>query len=399
MKRLMWFGCWAYLLIGLAHVVVGSIMPNLLEHYGKDYSAGGTLIFAQFTGFLIGVLLSPLLIGKFGKRNGLLIATGMLFVAELVYTLLPPWEWMYAVGAVAGFGFGMIEAVIGTLILVAVTEGTAVAMSRLEVFFGVGALLMPLVAGWLIRAEMWRYSFLLVSTLAFVMLLAWGKGNFKELNAVLNAREEGRKEKGSLLRQYQGSRGLMLLVFILFFFLYVGTEMSFVNFLPSMLIEKVGTDKATAALSVTLFWIAMTVGRLFAGIIAEKISYSRYVISGSLISFFLISCFALVGGLTGLIALILLLGLFMSGLFSIALVFANKMLPGSEETTPSLLIASGGIGGAVLPLLMGKSMDLGGAGASSWLLAGFIGALVIFSTAAVLIKRVNSNSLGLPEKE
>lgn len=41
MKRLMWFGCWAYLLIGLAHVVVGSIMPNLLEHYGKDYSAGG----------------------------------------------------------------------------------------------------------------------------------------------------------------------------------------------------------------------------------------------------------------------------------------------------------------------------------------------------------------------
>lgn len=236
-----------------------------------------------------------MLIGKFGKRNGLLIATGMLFVAELVYTLLPPWEWMYAVGAVAGFGFGMIEAVIGTLILVAVTEGTAVAMSRLEVFFGVGALLMPLVAGWLIRAEMWRYSFLLVSTLAFVMLLAWGKGNFKELNAVLNAREERRKEKGSLLRQYQGSRGLMLLVFILFFFLYVGTEMSFVNFLPSMLIEKVGTDKATAALSVTLFWIAMTVGRLFAGIIAEKISYSRYVISGSLISFFLISCFALVG--------------------------------------------------------------------------------------------------------
>lgn len=340
-----------------------------------------------------------MLIGKFGKRNGLLIATGMLFVAELVYTLLPPWEWMYAVGAVAGFGFGMIEAVIGTLILVAVTEGTAVAMSRLEVFFGVGALLMPLVAGWLIRAEMWRYSFLLVSTLAFVMLLAWGKGNFKELNAVLNAREERRKEKGSLLRQYQGSRGLMLLVFILFFFLYVGTEMSFVNFLPSMLIEKVGTDKATAALSVTLFWIAMTVGRLFAGIIAEKISYSRYVISGSLISFFLISCFALVGGLTGLIALILLLGLFMSGLFSIALVFANKMLPGSEETTPSLLIASGGIGGAVLPLLMGKSMDLGGAGASSWLLAGFIGALVIFSTAAVLIKRVNSNPLGLPEKE
>ncbi|GJM68023.1 hypothetical protein HMSSN036_02390 [Paenibacillus macerans] len=124
MKRLIWLGCWSYLLIGLAHVVVGSLMPNLLEQYGKDYSAGGSLIFAQFAGFLVGVLVSPLLLAKFGKLYGLLIATGMLCTAEVCYSLLPPWEWMYAIGAVAGFGFGMIEAVIGTIILVAVTEGT-----------------------------------------------------------------------------------------------------------------------------------------------------------------------------------------------------------------------------------------------------------------------------------
>lgn len=76
MKRLIWLGCWSYLLIGLAHVVVGSLMPNLLEQYGKDYSAGGSLIFAQFAGFLVGVLVSPLLLAKFGKIYGLLIAWG-----------------------------------------------------------------------------------------------------------------------------------------------------------------------------------------------------------------------------------------------------------------------------------------------------------------------------------
>lgn len=393
MKTLIWMGCWSYLLIGLAHVVVGSIMPDLLLHYGKDYSAGGSLIFAQFAGFLIGVLVSPLLISKFGKRTGLLIAIGLLCLAELFYTMLPPWEWMYVVGSVAGFGFGMIEAVIGTLIIVAITEGTAIAMSRLEVFFGIGALVMPLLAGWLIQADLWRYSFLIVCMTAFIMFIFWVKRNFGELNKLLDSKEEAKKEKKSLLSQYQGVRGLLLIVFIVFFFLYVGMEMSFVNFLPSLLIEKLGTDKSTAAFSVTLYWIAVTIGRIFAGFIAEKISYSRYVVWSCVTSFTLISLFALVNGITMMTVLILLIGLFLSGLFSIALVFANKLLPGSEESTPSILIASGGVGGAVLPLLMGKSMDFGGADFSTWMLAGFTAALTLLGIAAMIIQRFHVKAI------
>lgn len=393
MKRLIWLGCWSYLLIGLAHVVVGSLMPNLLEQYGKDYSAGGSLIFAQFAGFLVGVLISPLLLAKFGKIYGLLIATGMLCIAEVCYSLLPLWEWMYAIGAVAGFGFGMIEAVIGTIILVTVTEGTAVAMSRLEVFFGLGALLMPVAAGVFIRAEVWRFSFLIVAGLAFVMLFVWGRGNFGEFRSVLYAKGKQQDKQGGWLKQYQGTRGLLLAVFIVFFFFYVGTEMSFVNFLPSLLIEKLGLDKPSAAFSVTLFWIAMTCGRLVAGIIAEKISYSRYVLWSCIVSFVLIALFSLAGGLAVTYILILLFGLFMSGLFSITLVFANKLLVGAEESTPSLLIASGGVGGAVLPLIMGKTMDLGGAHASSWLLAGFLMLLALLSISAVLIQRSRGSAL------
>lgn len=387
MKRLFWMGCWSYLLIGLAHVVVGSLMPSLLEYYGRDYGDGGLLIFAQFSGFLAGVLISPLLIARLGKLNGLLIATGMLCAAEFVYALLPPWEWMYLVGGVAGFGFGMIEAVIGTIIIASFTERTAVAMSRLEVFFGLGALLMPLAAGVFIRLENWRYTFLLVSVLAFVLLFAWGKGRFGEFKETLQARSEKTAEKGNWLKPYQGTRGLLLVVFLVFFFVYVGTEMSFVNFLPSLLIEKLGIDKPTAAFSVTLFWVAMTFGRIFAGVVAERISYSRYVAWGCLISFIVISLFAMSGGLALLFTLIVLFGLFMSGLFSIALVFANKLLPGTEETTPSLLIASGGVGGALLPLLMGESMDFGGADLSAWILAGFLALLVLLSATAVMIQR------------
>ncbi|MDQ0723017.1 fucose permease [Paenibacillus sp. W4I10] len=158
MKKLLWIGCLSYFLIGLAHVVLGSILPVALEHYGKDYSQGGTLIFAQFAGFLGGVLLSPWLNRRFGKRGGLLIATALLCIAELSYMLLPPWGWMFVIAPAAGFGFGMVEAVIGTIIIAAIKDNTAVAMSRLEVLFGIGAMVMPLIASGLIAAGYWRLS-------------------------------------------------------------------------------------------------------------------------------------------------------------------------------------------------------------------------------------------------
>ena len=69
MKRLIWLGCLSYFIIGLAHVVLGSVLPVVLEHYGKAYSEGGTLIFTQFGGFLVGVPLSPWLEPSFGQKR------------------------------------------------------------------------------------------------------------------------------------------------------------------------------------------------------------------------------------------------------------------------------------------------------------------------------------------
>lgn len=188
MKKLIWIGCLSYFVIGLAHVVLGSILPVLLQHYDRSYSAGGELIFSQFAGFLAGVLVSPLLNRRFGKRGGIMIATGLLLCAEIAYAFLPPWGWMYVIAVAAGFGFGMIEAVIGTIIIAAVTEGTAVAMSRLEVLFGVGALLMPLAASPLIAAGQWRLAFLIVAAFSLLSLLFWAKSRFGPLDSALDER-------------------------------------------------------------------------------------------------------------------------------------------------------------------------------------------------------------------
>lgn len=64
-------------------------------------------------------------------------------------------------------------------------------------------------------------------------------------------------------------------------------------------------------------------------------------------------------------------GLFMSGLFCIALVYANILIPGMTERTTSILIASGGIGGAILQYVTGWSMSAWPVVNTIWILAGF----------------------------
>ncbi|AJS60996.1 MFS transporter [Paenibacillus sp. IHBB 10380] len=383
MKRLIWIGCLSYFLIGLAHVVLGSVLPVILEHYDREYSEGGQLIFAQFAGFLGGVMLSPWLNRRLGKKGSLLLALVALFIAESVYTLLPPWEWMYVTGIVAGFGFGMIEAVIGTIIITGVTHQTAVAMSRLEVFFGVGAMLMPLLASGMIYFGWWRWSFLVVSLFALITFIFWAKGSFGALDSILNARNVSPQQpKQPKVAVYHKGQKRTLAIFVVFFFLYVGVEMSLANFMPSMLVEKMSMDKAGAALSVTFFWIAMSIGRLFAGYIAEKIRYRSYVLISSLSALILLTLFPFTNQIWSAFTVITLLGLFMSGLFSITLVFANKLMPGTEESTTSILIAAGGVGGAVLPLIIGWCMDHLVVNQTAGMLAVFTVGLFLLSIAA-----------------
>lgn len=379
MKRLLWTGSLSYFLIGLAHVVVGSLLPVLLDHYGRNYTEGGSLIFAQFSGFLAGVLLSPWLARNFGKRRTLVFALLLLCVAEGLYSLLPPWGWLYAVGAAAGFGFGMVETLIGTIVISGITHGTGAAMSRLEVFFGIGALAMPAIASQFIAFGWWRLAFPIISLFAAITVIAWLRGSFGTLDTVLGEREHrgNNQPHSSNSPKVKSSKASsignwkLLVLFIVFFFIYVGTEMSLANFLPSMFIERLGLTQVEAAFSVTCFWLAMATGRLFTGNIADRYGYGVFVALSSLVATVLLCVFPLIKDTAVAFVIIALLGLGMSGIFSIALVFASKMMPGTEESTTSLLIGAGGVGGALLPLWLGNSMDRGGAVASAWLLAGF----------------------------
>src|SRR5699024_9927838 len=140
------------------------------------------LIAFQSIGFFAGVILSSNLTKFISRRKVIIIATVLIGVSQVIFSLLLPWPFWLITAIVAVLGFGIIEPLVGALIIDAAKEKQAVACSKLEVFFGLGSLIMPLISGWLAVTDLWRYSFLVLGIYSFTICFLWMKSSFGKLN-------------------------------------------------------------------------------------------------------------------------------------------------------------------------------------------------------------------------
>lgn len=387
MTRLLILGSLAYLMVGIAQLVVGTVMEPMVHAYGVGYGDGGQLVMHQFLGGMAGVLGAPWLIRKIGKKRMLLSAIGLIVVIQIGYSLTPAWPVMLVLAPITGIGFGMTEATVASFVIAAAASNANRAMSRIEVFFGIGALLMPFAGSLLISAGLWKMSFLAVAIMAAVTWAAWLLMWPKILDQTNGGDAQGSDHRHAPAASLSARARLTLVVCILFFLVYVGFEMSFIHYLPSMMVQNNGISESTASLSISLYWLAMTVGRLAAGPAADRFGGASYLIAMCVVNALV---FALMIGLDGTSMTFLLAaisGLAMSGMFSIALVFANRAVPGMTERTTSLLLAAGGVGGALMPKLTGGFLDRYAEDATRWLFAGFGILLLLVMIWAVVAAR------------
>ncbi|QHW32098.1 MFS transporter [Paenibacillus rhizovicinus] len=388
MRKLLILGCLSYLAIGFGHVAVGAVMEQLVLKYGVNYEAGGQLIMNQFLGFLAGVLLAPWLIRRVGRRFSIVLAFVGFAVAETGYALEPDWAVMLGLALIAGFGFGLGETCIGALVIEILEERKASAMSLLEVFFGIGALVLPAAAAWLILQGYWLWTFGSVAALGSVVLALWlllplgeaeaymGKG-LRQGGAMAaevgagagvdsGTRAAAETAAGSVeapkTAKVQGtgySRGGMTLLLLgaAFFAVYVGLEMSFTNYLPAIMSRKSGLSESAATISLSLYWAAISFGRLFVGRITGRMGYRNFLLVCCLCAAAVFTGLALVDQAAAVIGLIVVTGLAMAGMFAIGLVYVNEAFPDKIDRTTSILISCGGLGGALLPKVTGWLLD------------------------------------------
>ncbi|MFI8625500.1 MFS transporter [Bacillus altitudinis] len=368
MKKVFYFGCIFYFFIGTIHVFFGSLTPYLLSSYDKGPGELSSLIFFQFIGFLTGVLLSPILVRK--KGYGAVLTMGLLLMigALLLGLLVPGWTILVVAGFFLGSGAGSLETTAGAYIIS--MANSAKRISIMEVFFGLGALLFPLLILLTVTEETWHYVFLFqVGALTFFLML-WLTFMNKLPRGQMAAPVQD-MNKPSLLFD-RGNRMIVVLM-ICFAFFYAGIETNFANFLPSIMLEKGGDNWGLFAVST--FWTAIVIGRTVIARKADQLHPLRFLKLSAALMIVLLAVFALATHIAAQLILIFFIGLCAAGMFPIALTASALMIENAIDEATSYFIAAASLGGACLSFLIGFSLE--------W--AGAASAVFVFAFLAVLL--------------
>ncbi|MDB5085477.1 MAG: hypothetical protein JWN30_2363 [Bacilli bacterium] len=397
MRQFIWGSFGMYVLGGMTTVLFGSVLPELITHYHVTYSAAGLLVFLQAFGFLIGVPLVLFLMSRIHYKYILSFAALAVALSQLCFLFLPPLQWVYGFAILNGAGASALETAVASYVMESLVGQRAVFMSRLEVAFGMGALSMPVIVSWLIALNAWRLSFFVIGCIALFLSLFW-----QVIPISLQAVESGNQLDAETYAppEFKNRRTKLILLFffLTMIFIYVGVEGGLNSFLPSIFTTYLKMLPYYASLSSSVFWTSMVLGRIAIGWVARRISYERYLlwsVLGTIVFLILLAgfhnqflCFGILIGL----------GISMSAIYSITMVYANHTFSGRVRAVTSLVTAVAGMGGAIIPATLGYAMDYLQPERILWMFVGFaifllVSLLSIFASLHLLRQYTKQSTL------
>lgn len=338
---------WGFIVIGVGNTMLGSALPSILRTFQIPPSGAGALILAGTIGYLISVLIGGPAGDRFGRRIVLAAGAGIYVVGLGLFALAPTWPLAILTAFVGGIGSGVIDSGMNALANdIAAPQRHAVEQSVLHFFFGVGALIGPLLIGAFLAGHYgWRPAYGIGAGGSALLLL---------LLVRLRLPDRSTPEGGINLRSVAtlaGDRLVLLLCAMIG--LYVGEELVIGDWASTYLRDIHHLDSATAATSVGLFWAGLAAGRLLSAIVARWFSGNAVLLGTTILS--LLSSLALVFAPSSPVALVALVGcgIGYAAVFPLLMAVAGERFPEMAGSVAGLLIAAASMVGAILPTISG----------------------------------------------
>jgi fucose permease len=344
----------AFAALGLPDGMLGVAWPSIRAGFALPLDALGFLLVA----ITIGYLVSSFFIGRLIKHFGigaLMVFSCLASAAALFgYTAAPAWAVLVALGALAGFGAGVLDAGLNTYLAAEYNESQ---MQWLHASFGIGATLGPiLITASLAQFVSWRPGYLLAAAINLILAAAffltrsmWRQPQIA--TAPANA-ERGLMDYHTSLRETL--RQPLTWLSIVMFLLYTGAELTLGNWTYTVLTEGRGISPQLAGLWAGGFWATFTLGRVMAGMYAHRMRLDR-LLAGAM-------CLALAGSLLfwwNPLAVVSVAGVFITG-FAMAPIFpglvsstSRRVGPAHAANTIGIQLSAAALGGALLPSLAG----------------------------------------------
>ena len=367
--------CYGYAVSGMATLIIGAILPFVIEEAGISFLAAGGLLSAMAVGNLSSSFCFPVIVLLLGRKRAIFLATLLAPVCLFVLSYLPGLVFLYGIMLIYGFVKGCITILNNAAVNDIYEEGTAGKLNILHCSFAVGAFLAPFLTAILMKLGFgWRISLYLILLLTITSAAAYGTMDGRLLAQVSKVAQT-EKVNGRFLKSFS----FYCLAFVLFF--YLGVENCINGWFVTYL-QNTGVMSAPYATTLVSFtWLAIMGGRLLCAALSKKWDKNAIILInalGSAACFFLLITTKSLPLVTGAL---LGFGFFLSGIFPTCIASARPFIQGSTMGM-ALLTAISAAGGILTPQLVGAVADRRG-------IVGAVGILTVNIVFVIFFSVIN----------
>ena len=263
----------AFISLGLPDSVLGSAWPVMQAELGAPLSLAGYISMVVSAGTVVSSLASNRLITRFGV--GRVTAVSVLMTAAgLLGISLAPGAWMLFLCAIPlGLGAGSVDAALNNFVAL---HYAARHMSWLHCFWGVGATAGPMILSLqLSHGASWRSAYGLISGIQFALALALFLTLSVWRHAKAPAAESGEEQR--YLTNREALRLPLVKTALVGFVFFCAVETTSGLWASTYLHQARGLSASEAAMGASMFYGAITLGRLITGFAASRISPARLI--------------------------------------------------------------------------------------------------------------------------
>jgi fucose permease len=366
----------AFILMGLTDSAVGILLPSVSAYYHLDKATVSLLFPVSSAGYLLAALASGPLLARLGRRVMLGLGGGVYALAALLISAQPPFALTLAAYFGVGFGIAILDA--GLNAYIASLPRSVGLLNYLHAFYGVGALLGPVIASAILAAA-WRWgaTYLVWALLASIAAVSFALF-FEPRKSVSHASESAENDPQGSSVFRAALRLPAAWICALFLFVYVGAEVSLGSWSYSLLTEERHIIALYAAWMVSGYWLGLTLGRATLARVGERLGSRRLIelCLGGVVAGALLVWIAPVGAVGAL-------GLWLTGfslgpLFPTIIAVLSEMVPlRLQQSAIGLAASLGSMGGAAFPFIVGHLAQ----GVGLWTLLPFVLALALLMVA------------------
>ena len=334
--------CLAMFLYAVYLAAIGVLLPAIGETFKLGPAAQGRLFPANFTGFIVVVLIAGRASDRIDRKIVLMLGLGLFALGLLLFSLAPTFDLALAATLLIGGGSGAVGVTSSALAADLYAHRQAHMISIIQVAFGLGASVGPGTAYLMLHHHVsWRLLYAVVACASVAILL------------LLQAQKPPRRTIVSeavptpSLRSLLAQRPMQWLC--LFQVFYAGGEVGFFSWMPTYFEKELPGGAYLAGGVITVFWIAMTLGRIITGKFIGRMPLMRLsalLAAGGVVcsTLTLVSHTPLV-----VLSFVVLTGLCFSGIFVLMSAEAANRYTSTLGAVFGCLVATGGVGTALIP--------------------------------------------------